>query len=150
MPNSSKKTTSSLRLWSLSFDSFACKDFLDFSICLMVNLLPPFRFASAIPSMISSICSSSIRCCLSILSGIFSNWLWPMITASMSLVAILAQNFFRFLVSKSFFVATSRLAAGYSWSHSAANCSMMWFGTTIMDLLQSPSRLHSIAAATIV
>lgn len=35
-PSSSKVTTSSLRLWSFSFSSFACKDFRDFSSCLMV------------------------------------------------------------------------------------------------------------------
>ena len=59
------------------------------------------------------------------------------------------QNFFLFCFSKSFFVATKILALGYSCKNSAAHCSVMWFGTTISDLVQSPSRFISIAAATI-
>lgn len=68
-----------------------------------------------------------------------------MITASKSPVAIREQNFFLLAVAKSFFVATIMFAEGYSCKNSAANCSMMWFGTTKIDLLQSPSLLLSIA-----
>lgn len=62
---------------------------------------------------------------------------------------ILEQNFFRFDFSKSFFVVTNTLAAGYNCKNSAPNCSTIWFGTTNIGLLQSPSRFDSIAAATI-
>ena len=40
-------------------------------------------------------------------------------------------------------------ADGYSCKNSLPNCSMMWFGTTKIDLLHSPSLLLSIAPATI-
>ncbi len=68
-----------------------------------------------------------------------------MITASKSPVAIREQNFFLLAVAKSFFVATIMFADGYSCRNSAANCSMMWLGTTKIDLLQKskPFTLHS-------
>ena len=53
-----------------------------------------------------------------------------MITASKSPVAIREQNFFLLAVAKSFLVATIMFAEGYNCKNSAANCSMMWFGTT--------------------
>ena len=112
IPSSSKLITWSFLLWSFSFSNRTNNDFFVFSNCLIVNLFPFLAFSSVIPCNSSSIWLRIVFCWRSMLSGIFSNWLCPMIIASTSLVAILAQNRFLFLVSKSFLVATSKFAAG--------------------------------------
>ncbi|MPM87593.1 hypothetical protein SDC9_134693 [bioreactor metagenome] len=111
-PSSSKVTTSSLRLWSLSFLSFNSSVLRLFSSCFMVKFSLRLAFASAMLLRIVSICSSRMAFWRSTDSGIFSNWLCPIMTASNSPVAMRPQNFLRFLVSKSFRVETRMFAAG--------------------------------------
>ena len=148
-PSSSNVTTSSLRPFACSFSSRTSRLFLVRSSCLMVKRSPLLAFTSRMPSVISSICSRIKRSWRSMLIGIRSNCECPMMTASMSLVAIRAQNFLRLRVSKSFLVVTRIFAAGYSLKNSAAVCSVKWFGTTNIDLWHKPRRLLSIAAAII-
>ena len=148
-PSCSKVTTSSFRELSWSFLSLASRPRLVRSRDLMVNRSARWLFSSRSPSSTSKICSAKSRCCRSMDTGIFSNCEWPMITASYSPVAIRAQNFLRFFGSKSFFVATRMLAEGYSRRNSPDHCSVRWLGTTKRDLWHSPSRLDSMAAATI-
>ena len=129
-PSSSKVTTLSFLELSFSFCRRTDSIFFDFSICLMVYCSPFSALASSIATWISSISLSMVSLWRFRESGIFSNWLWPMITASYSPMEILEQNFFRLAGSKSFFVAARILAPGYSRKKSPAHCSVRWFGTT--------------------